>query len=173
MTIAEIIEIPVDCNGNSTGSAVAVVEGGTMPYSYLWSDALGQNSDTAVLLSAGMYSLEVTDANGCTTNDDIEITEPDALSLSFQVIDINCFGGTDGTAEANVEGGTMPYNYQWDDANTQDMRLATELSEGTYTLVVTDANNCVIQDDINISQPTAPISANIEQTFTSCFGENN
>ncbi|MEM9884654.1 MAG: proprotein convertase P-domain-containing protein [Bacteroidota bacterium] len=173
LMVSEMIETPVDCHGNSTGSAIAVVEGGTIPYSFLWDDALAQNSDTAVLLSAGTYQLMVSDANGCTTNSSIIITEPGPLSLDFEVTNINCFGGMDGTADVTVGGGSSPYTYEWNDANNQNTRLATDLLEGNYTLIVTDANGCEIRGEVDIIQPSNPISANIEQTFTSCFGESN
>ncbi|MEM6697216.1 MAG: proprotein convertase P-domain-containing protein, partial [Bacteroidota bacterium] len=173
LVINEIIPINVDCNGSNSGSAIVKVSGGTMPYEYLWSDDLGQLTDTAKLLVAGNYEVSVTDAGGCEATEIVTITEPEALSLEFFATAVTCFDGMDGTSTAIVEGGVSPYNYLWNDTDNQMTQIADSLAVGTYSLIVTDANNCTIEEEVEIGQPMNPITASFEQTFTSCFGEND
>jgi len=173
LVIDEIIPIDVDCNGSNSGSAIVRASGGTMPYEYLWSDDLGQIADTAKLLTVGNYEVTVTDASGCQATEVVTITEPEALSLEFFATAVTCFDGMDGTSTAIVTGGISPYSYQWNDVDNQTSQIADSLAVGTYTLMVTDANNCTVAKEVEIGQPANPISATFEQTFTSCFGEND
>lgn len=163
----------VDCFGNSTGQAIVDVIGGTMPYDYLWNDPLGQASDTIRLLAVGTYEVQITDQNNCTTSQIVTITEPEPLQLSIDATDVNCFDGSDGTAIAVVDGGTLPYQYAWSDSATQTTQTALNLVAGMYNVDVVDANNCEIGTTIEIDQPLAPITATIEQTFVSCHATAN
>jgi len=100
-------------------------------------------------LTAGTYSLVVTDANGCTApNQSIQLTEPTALNLTITATYATSATAFDGMASASVSGGTAPYQYLWSDPNNQTESLAVYLIEGWYTVVVTDANGCSIQDSI-------------------------
>lgn len=173
LVIDEIIPTNVDCNGSNSGSAIVKISGGTMPYEYLWSDDLGQIGDTATLLVAGNYEVSVTDAGGCEVTEIVTITEPEALTLEFFATAVTCFDGMDGTSTAIVSGGVSPYSYQWNDLDTQTTQIADSLAVGTYTLLVLDANNCTIEEEVEIGQPMNPITASFEQTFTSCFGESD
>ncbi|MEM1326494.1 MAG: proprotein convertase P-domain-containing protein [Bacteroidota bacterium] len=164
---------PVDCKDNSTGTAIVFVDGGTLPYSFLWDDDLGQNSDTAILLAAGTYRVQVEDANGCSANTEVTVTEPDSLNIAFDLSPVNCFSGTDGVATALVTGGTSPYQYVWSDDSTQITQTASNLAPGDYTLSITDGNGCQLTAATTIEQPEAPITATLEQSYISCFGEND
>ncbi len=137
----------VSCNGGSNGVITLTTGGGTGSYTYAWSN--GQTNANATGLSAGNYSVTVTDANGCTGTASAAITEPTALTVTANGINA-C---SNATATSNAAGGTPNYNYAWN--NGQTTANATGLTTGTYTLVVTDANGCTASDTaiINVSPP--------------------
>ncbi len=159
--------VNIDCFGNNTGSATISVSGGTPPYSYSWSNS--QTSAAASPLTAGTYTITVTDAHNCSFIDSVHITTPLALSHTFpSIINVDCFGNPTGSATVSVTGGTLPYTYQW--SNSQTSAAATALAAGTYTIVVTDAHSCSFTDSVHITSPlilahTFPIITNVD-----CFG---
>jgi hypothetical protein len=129
----------VPCYGNLGGSAAAVVFGGTSPYTYLWSDGNTSSADSP--LSAGSYTVTLTDANSATATGSVTITQPSAIAVSITAVtDATCSGGSNGSASVSVSGGTSPYTYLW--SNGQTNATATGLSPGTYNVMVTDANDC-------------------------------
>ena len=97
----------VTCNGISNGAVNLTVTGGTSPYAYNWSNS--SISEDINNLSAGLYKVTIIDANGCTIEDSITISEPTVLSLSLAGTDITCNGGSDGSINLTVSGGTSPY----------------------------------------------------------------
>ena len=132
---------PTLCNGDANGSVIAAAGGGTGTYTYNIG-AGNQASSTFTGLSAGNYTVSVTDVNGCLATSTVTVTQPTALTAS--VID-----NGNGSATANASGGTSPYSYLWD-ANTgsQTTQTATGLTDGTYSVTITDANGC--QTDTSI-----------------------
>jgi gliding motility-associated-like protein/uncharacterized repeat protein (TIGR01451 family) len=159
--------VNVLCFGNATGSIDATVSGGTAPYSYSWNNGL-LTQDLQGLV-AGTYTLITTDANGCNTTTSTTVTQPTApLSISLIGDDVNCFGASDGSVNATVNGGTLPYSFAWSSGQiTEDI---TSIPVGTYSLIVTDANGCVISDQVILSQPIAPLSGNTVSNQIACFG---
>ncbi|MFZ5554372.1 MAG: T9SS type A sorting domain-containing protein [Bacteroidota bacterium] len=156
--------INVLCYGGSTGSAAASATGGSSPYSYLWNN--GQTTQTATGLSAGTYTVTITDANGCTSSQTANITEPSALASSISSsTNVLCNGGNTGSAAASATGGTSPYTYLW--SNSQSTATATGLSAGTYTVTITDANGCTSSQTVMITQPTA-LSVSTTTTPSGC-----
>lgn len=113
--------VNVACKGDNNGSATAAPTGGVAPYSYLWSDAGGSTTATAVGLSPGTYTVTVTDNTTCTGTQSVTITEPATLlSASITVNStVTCIGNTDGIITANGIGGNSPYTYLWSNASTQ------------------------------------------------------
>ncbi|MCP4442099.1 MAG: hypothetical protein GY810_24580, partial [Aureispira sp.] len=116
----------VSCNLGTDGSVTVTPSGGTLNYSYQWNS--GQVDSMVTGLGAGNYDVTVTDGNGCTSTASTTITEPTALTGSVAVIDVNCFGGTDGEATATINGGSLGYSYDW--GNGQTTATATGLSMG-------------------------------------------
>ncbi|MBR9922602.1 MAG: HYR domain-containing protein, partial [Bacteroidetes bacterium] len=157
----------VSCNGGTDGEATAIGSGGTAPYTYEWSD--GQMTATATGLPSGEYTVTVTDANGCTATDVVQINEPGLLIAEIvDPTDVSCNGGTDGEATVNATGGTTDYTYEWSDG--QMTATATSLSAGTYTVTVTDANDCEATASVTISEPTLLTASAATDTDVSCFG---
>lgn len=165
----------VNCFGYTSGSAEATVTGGTSPYTYSWSSVPQQQTPLADSLAAGTYSVLVTDQNGCTyTNNQVIITQPAfPLQVSTSKTDVSCYGNTTGSATVTVSGGTSPYTYSWNTTPMQNTASANGLTAGTYSVQVTDNNNCVIQSQsVIITQPQAPLTASVTPTHVSCFGNN-
>lgn len=128
----------VSCNGAADGSITANVSGGGGNYTYEWSN--GANSATISDLAPGVYSITVTDDNGCTASESATIVEPSALAVSASGIDETCIGSNDGSATASPLGGTPPYSYAWSNGGTT--ATIENLAPGTYTATVTDDNGC-------------------------------
>lgn len=159
---------PVLCNSGSSGSADLTVTGGTLNYTYAWSN--GSNTQDISGLSAGTFTVTVTDANGCIATDNVTIAQPAALTTSITETPVSCNGGTNGSANLTVTGGVSPYTYSWNSGpTTQDI---SGLSAQTYTVTITDFNSCTVTDNITISQPTA-ISSSIVAANVNCNGGND
>jgi alpha-tubulin suppressor-like RCC1 family protein len=163
------------CGGGTNGTATASVSGGTLPYYYSWNTSPVQTTPTATNLSAGNYSITVTDAYSCPKTESVTITELPEISIATTVVNRSCasfFGPNDGSASATVTGGTAPYSYSWNTSPVQITPVATGLNVGNYTLTVTDANNCVKTATVTISSPPE-ITVSTVQTNILCFGGNN
>jgi len=129
------------CFGDSIVDLTATVSGGTSPYTGLWSN--GVTGLTNNNLGAGTYTLTVTDNKGCTATASSTVTQPVQLTLTVVTTDETAVGANNGTATANVGGGTPGYNYLWSNGGTTV--TITNLPPGTYSVTVTDANGCTIQ----------------------------
>ena len=151
-------QVDILCNGSSTGSIDLTVNGGVTPYSYSWSN--GATAQDINGLAAGTYSVTITDANGCTTTTDATINQPAAVQKSSTQVNVLCHGASTGSVDLSVTGGTSPYTYTWSTgATTEDI---SNLSAGTYTVTVNDANGstagCTAVTSVTITQPAAPLS---------------
>ena len=160
----------VSCNNACDGFAQVDVQGGTPGYSYQWNNNAGTNQ-TASSLCAGTYDVIVTDNNNCTTNSTITITEPNPLAVSSTTIDLACFEVCQGEASVSVSGGTGPYSFQWDDPNFTTTSTVSNLCAGTYSCIVTDANNCSITETVIITQPTQ-LTMSVSTTDANCGQAN-
>ncbi|MCB9283552.1 MAG: T9SS type A sorting domain-containing protein [Lewinellaceae bacterium] len=159
----------VSCFGGNNGSATAMASGGTPPYTYQWSN--GQSGATASNLSAGFYTVTVTDGVNGTATASITITQPPILNAAIiSQNNVLCFGGNNGTALANATGGTAPYTYSW--SNGQSGPVATNLGPGSYTVTVTDAHQCTKTAVAIITQPPLLVAQIASQTNVDCFGSN-
>ncbi|MEX0812927.1 MAG: gliding motility-associated C-terminal domain-containing protein [Chitinophagales bacterium] len=155
----------VMCSGENTGSIDLEVSGGTPPYTYNWDN--GSNNQDLQNLTAGTYIVEVTDANNCSILDTAIINEPAAaLAGQLTVENVSCNGGSDGSINTSISGGTGPYSYLWSDANTNANN--ENLSAGTYDVTVTDDNACEIILSATITEPDALVLSST-QTDVSCY----
>ncbi len=158
----------VSCNAGNNGAIDVAVTGGTTAYSYLWNG--GATTQDRSGLTAGSYSLTVTDANSCTASVSATVTEPAALTLSTTHVDVNCFAGNDGSIDLSVSGGTTAYSYNWGGGITTQDRTA--LTSGNYTVTVTDANSCTAATTVAVAQPTQ-LQASATPGNVSCNGGTN
>ena len=157
----------VGCSGANTGSASVQVQGGVMPYFIQWDANAGSVTTASVNnLAAGNYTVAVIDANGCLKLTDVEIDEPNGMDISIAKTDINCFGNADGTALAQVSGGSMPYNYLWSNGSaTPDL---VGLGVGIYEVTVTDNGGCTAIESVQIeTQPIMEVSLSANDALCS------
>jgi hypothetical protein len=151
------------CFGETTGSAIASVTGGTTPYSYSWNNDPLNITIEAVDLAAGDYEITITDAANCVTVQSVTINQPvaplDAYSFGQNV---SCFGGANGYAEANVVGGTGNYYYNW--SNGETTSFISGLVAGDYTVTIFDDNLCAVFATATITEPLESLSANATVT---------
>jgi large repetitive protein len=157
------------CNGGNSGAVVVAVSGGTPAYSYNWQPG-GQNTSSITNLTAGNYSVTVTDAKGCILTSSFAITQPATTVHSFSIVNVSCFGYSDGQLSVISSGGTAPYSYSW--SNGLFGSSLVGLPAGGYTLTATDANGCVTTATTSITQPTA-VSAVVSSTNETCSYLNN
>lgn len=160
----------VSCFGGDDGVAWVIPEAGSvMDYDYVWPS--GADTPTDDSLAAGTYTVSVTDTNGCINEYEIEVTQPlAALSLDFENIrNPSCGGYTDGTATANVEGGTSAYGFSWSNGSTT--ATVSDFAAGTHTVTVTDANDCITIDSITLDEPSA-ISYTFSTEGVVCYGDD-
>jgi gliding motility-associated-like protein len=149
----QISSLPASCNQAADGTVQVSVSGGVPGYSYSWSPS-SATTDTVANLAAGSYSVTVTDANGCTQINSVNVQEPPALSLNFSAQPVSCFSGSNGSIILFVSGGISGYSYQWN-SNVSNTSVAGNLSAGIYSVIVTDSNGCAISSSIPIVEPVA------------------
>ena len=168
----------VSCFAGTNGAASILVSGGTTAYSYNWTpgNPTGDGTANVTGLTAGTWTCSITDANGCTASQTVTITQPNALvsTISSQT-NVSCFAGTNGAASILVSGGTTAYSYNWTPGNPigDGTTSVTNLSAGTYSCTITDANGCTASQSVTITQPNALVSTISSQTNVSCFAGTN
>ena len=148
----------ISCFGGNDGSATAAAFGGTGPYTYLWSNVQAETTPVATMLSAGLATVTVTDAKGCTTTASVTMTQPPtAVSFSSATFTSpNCAVGqgtsNNGTITASATGGIAPYTYAINPTATQGSPgVFSGLIAGTYTITVTDANSCMATTSVTVT----------------------
>ncbi|MCX6257618.1 MAG: gliding motility-associated C-terminal domain-containing protein [Bacteroidia bacterium] len=154
------------CNGNCDGSIDISITGGTLPYSYYWSNS-ATHEDISTLC-AGLYCVTVIDSNNCTITACYNISQPDTLTLSGNVTPVTCWGSTNGSINITPGGGVMPYVFIW--SNGSSAEDINSLNGGNYTVTMTDANGCIISDNFDVFEP---VRISISDTITNvlpCFG---
>lgn len=180
---------PAGC-GLSNGDATALASGGTGPYDYVWTGLSGtlqttNNSsvaDNLTGLSAGTYTVTITDNNGCTASTTATVTNSGGATTSITAqTNVLCFGGTTGSATAATAGGSSPYDYVWTGASGT-LQTATNitvpntligLGAGTYTVTVTDNGGCISSCTVTITQPSAALTSSTASSANTTCGFNN
>ena len=160
--------VNITCFGYNNGAVNIDVSSGTPPYTYSWSNTATTRNISG--LSAGVYSVTVTDHVGFTATDQTTVYEPLAAvsCAAVQTNAVSCKGGADGEAVVTPDGGWGSYLYRWN--NDQTTSIATGLLSGTYTVTVTDLAGCTSTCEATIMEPQLPLSCNINHTNVQCFG---
>jgi gliding motility-associated-like protein len=156
---------PVICHGDASGTATVVANGGTPGYSYLWSNG-DQNALNDSILT-GSYSVLVTDNLGCKDSLTVFVNEPTLLTSSTTHIDNPCYGNSVGSVNVIPAGGIAPYTYSW--SNFATSATTSNLIAGVYTVIVTDSNNCIVNDTSEVLQPLAPLNIDFVTSDVLCF----
>jgi gliding motility-associated-like protein len=154
----------VHCLGGSDGSIDLIPSGGIAPYDYLWST----NETTSGIsdLNAGFYSATVTDENGCEQYITVELEDGYQLETEMDSVNVSCHNFADAEAEVTPTNGLAPYDYAW--SNNVQTALISPIDTGTYTVLVTDANDCEANDTVRITQPDSLLSE-ISGMDVTCF----
>jgi gliding motility-associated-like protein len=160
----------IQCNGTSSGEIYTTVSGGTVNYTYTWSN--GASSDDINGLSAGTYVLNVSDANSCTASASASISQPAALSVGIASFnDLRCFSDSTGQIDISIYGGTPSYTFLWSNgATTEDIQ---QLPSQSYTVTITDASACTITISQFINQPTQLTATIVGTTNVVCYNGTN
>ena len=165
----------ISCFGAMDGSATATVISGTAPFTYEWSDGVPTGDGSTITeLSAGTYTVTVTDANGCTGMASVTLEEPTDLTATIMDFALDCFGDEDGILTVVAEGGTAPYSYEWEAAAGGDLDDTVDgLAVGTYTVTVTDANGCEEIVSGTVTQPDNALAAIGTGDALDCNGDDD
>jgi len=162
----------ISCRGNTNGSATITITNGTPPFTYSWSTGATAVADSG--LSAGTYSVSVSDSCGDLATASVTITQTSDLTDSASVIaNVSCLNGNNGSATVNISAGTSPYTYLWSDVNSQTTATATGLSAGTYTVTVADSCGSATTSSVIVTQPLAWGVDISSVTNVTCFGGND
>jgi gliding motility-associated-like protein len=170
LTANLISQTNVSCHGGSNGSVTITGWGGTLPYVYSLNGGSFQASGTFSSLTAGTYTVTVRDVALDLFDIPVTITETQALDVVVSGEDVHCYGGNTGSVTASVAGGIGPYTYAWNTVPVQITQTATNLTAGTYTVTVTDANGCPASNNVTISQPATDMVITVTQVNVVCSG---
>lgn len=165
---AQTLAVNASCAGSASGSVSLNISNGAAPFTYQWSN--GASTSSLSNVAAGSYTVTLTDGNACSSTAVATVTEPLPFSqVAFNTVNPVCAGEASGMAAANVSGGTQPYSYMWSNGTTG--ASAINLVPGTYTVQISDANNCqttgvtsIVATDnvppsVSIQNATLPLNA--------------
>ena len=159
------------CADSLSGQALAIPDGGTGGYTYAWRrGSLSVGTDSVLTdIAAGTYVLELTDSNACSLTDSVSIGEPDSIAYEVLPFPASCAGLMDGGVEVNASGGTGTLAFQWSDIGSgPEDRPA--LGSGSYSLTITDENDCSVVDSFTVGEPQALLTVS-GATPALCTGE--
>lgn len=178
LTVPVVIEqpLPLQVGGNVTsatcgscnGAIALSVSGGNSGYSFIWND--GSTTPSRTNLCAGMYSVTVTDFNGCVQNSTFIVNQQTSFSATAIATPVSCAGGNDGVADITVTGGTGPFEFLWSDGQTTEDAFA--LAPGMYTVSISDAGSCSTMIQVQITQPD-PVLITATIVNLTCHGAND
>ncbi|MEM9921450.1 MAG: M43 family zinc metalloprotease, partial [Bacteroidota bacterium] len=157
------------CHQDRSGAVSVDPQGGVGPYTYSWAD--GSTASSRGNLAAGEYILTLTDSRGCEAMDSYELSQPEDLMVSIDGTDDDMENGDNGSAVADVSGGTTPYTYRW--SNGMTTKNLQALAPGTYYVTITDANGCrtignVVIETVIVTCDNFELSVSKENPL--CFG---
>jgi gliding motility-associated-like protein len=171
ITIAET-HTNLRCFGDANGDVTLMPTGGAGNYTYVWNPNVS-NTNAATLLTAGTYDATVTDQNTCTKTISVTLTQPTTpLTINIQSNNISCFGANDGSITITASGGTSPYTYTWN-PNVTATNSVSNLGPGNYAITIADANNCSVNPNVSLSEPSQPLNVVPSQTNLTCFESND
>ena len=170
----QTVSINATCYG---GTGMAYIDttllGGTAPYSFLWSTIPLQTSASVTGLSAGTYSVTVTDFNGCSQSQAVTVGEPSPLAINISSMTPATCSQANGSITVNVAGGTPAYNFLWSTLPPQSTQTASSLAAGNYTVTVTDNYSCTATASFTVTNQPIVFNPTVAVTDVSCNGGND
>jgi gliding motility-associated-like protein len=151
----------INCAGAATGRVDLTPVNAAGTPGYIWSDGNGGASRSD--LRAGTHEVIITDANGCSADTSLTLSEPDPLKISFSLTDPYCSDSPDGSIFAGVTGGEGGYTFSW--SNGETSQEITGLTAGLYRVTVTDFNSCTVTDSLTL-KPVNEICVGIPNAFS-------
>ena len=141
------------CHNTNDGSITLNVSGGHEPYQYLWSN--GSSEPNLFGIRRGVYSVVVTDSNGCVSQGNFTVNSPAPVVINAEVTDVDCYGSKNGRIEIRAEGGVEPYDYGFVNGSsvTHGRTVYDHLRPGVYRIDVKDANGCTESTSVAVAQP--------------------
>ncbi|OWY20584.1 hypothetical protein C7N43_08065, partial [Sphingobacteriales bacterium UPWRP_1] len=168
----QVTGITPDNCGQGTGSMTVTAAGGAAPLTYSWSQNAGLNAPTASALTAGPYSVTVTDFNDCTASINGTVNATNVPTLNVTAENPASCGQANGSATVTASGGTAPYTYAWEQDPALNANAASGLATGSYDVTVTDNNGCLATTTVNIATLNAAILI-LQGTTNATCGNNN
>lgn len=161
------------CFSQANGKIDLEVWGGTPSYNFLWNN--GATSEDVKNITSGNYSVEITDLNGCKLDLNYFVTQPPVLTGIISAQDVVCHGGTSGKVNIEMQGGTLPYTYQWNNSVTtfvDNSETLENIPASDYRVVVNDQNGCEYIDYVTVFEPT---KLTVSHTYKDidCYGGND
>ncbi|GJQ05085.1 T9SS type A sorting domain-containing protein [Capnocytophaga canimorsus] len=170
----------IRCSAPTSGTAKALPQGGTPPYTYQWSD--GQTSQTATGLSVGKYFVVVSDSKGCSVQSQVVLSYPEAARIdSEEITQLTCYGDDNGSIVLTTSGGKGTVTHTWYDASgrmltkgvSKDGKSVKNLVAGTYKIVLRDEGDCPpIEKIFEITQPEK-LQLHLPTEVTLCQGDSH
>ena len=162
----------VQCFGDDNGSLMITPAGGEGNYTIAWTGPNGYTSSEMSLsdLAPGEYAYVLDDSFGYQITGSHMISQPDQLLANAAGTDVLCFGDATGAIDISQQGGVAPYAFMWNDGNTSEDR--SDLAAGTYSIVITDSNNCSVASSLEITQPTEVVVTDV-QIIDAMTGQDN
>ena len=157
------------CNAPD-GIAIVTVTGGAPSYSFVWS-GFPTTDDSLLNVFPGLYDVTVTDTNGCTNQLQVLVGSQIISTTAGAISQVGCRDDSNAVAVAAAFGGTAPYVYSWNTVPPQINDTATGLSYGQYIVSITDSNNCITVDSVNIPNPPL-LTYSLTSTDASCAGDS-
>ena len=154
--------------GASDGSIDVDIQDAAAPYTILWSN--GATTEDITGIAAGTYTITVTDANGCQSNETFLVNNIGSLAISSSSTITSCFGGSDGTIDITASGGQLPYSFSWDSGQTSED--ISGLTAGTYTVTMQDQIGCIISEVVVVSDAAQMIISSQSILNEECSTDN-
>jgi len=165
---SKIISQPT-CYNQLNGSVNITLNGGLPPFTFLWSN--GETTEDLDSLSAGNYSVIITDSNNCMVGVTANVIQPDSLALSFQVTNVACYQNNTGAIALTVSGGNGGNYINW--SNGKHSQTITQLTAGKYVADVTDSKGCFVTDTVYVTQPDTTLTVTPIVNNVNCFNGND
>lgn len=157
------------CNNDSIGAIRAIAQGGTPGYTYAWNT--GEAVSKIVNLGPGIFTITVTDKNGCTTERSTELSQPNSPDILAEVLAPSCHSGSDGLVRLTVTGGIIPYRFSLDGENYSGSSVFLGLAAGAYTVFVRDGAGCVTSQPVTLIDPP-PLALLVSPDITITLGDS-